>query len=122
MDLFDELNDDNFVLYAARNYHSPKVIDAEEFYEDLNRFKYVKRLINKYNQSSELSERLLLNHFVIIFNVFGIQSGLKMLEYKIGLDNWHIVKPFLIYLKIIHNYEYADQEMDSQVVEALRKI
>jgi len=118
----DELNENNFLLYAAHNYHSPRVIDAEEFYEDLNRFKYIKRLVNKYNQSFELSERLLLNHFVIIFNVFGIDAGLKMLEYKIGLHNWHIVKPFLIYLKIIHNYQYPGYEMDKTVVEALRKI
>lgn len=122
MKLFDELNYDNFVLYAAKHYHNPVCIDAEEFYSDLNRFKYIKKLLNRYERNGELCERLLLNHFVVIFNVFGIKPGLKMMEYKIGLDNWSLVKPFLIYLKIIHNYEYSEHKMDETVVDALRKI
>ena len=122
MQLFNELNEENFILFGARNYYNPTCIDAEEFYNDVKRFNYLKRLINRYNQSGILSERLMLNHLIIIFNVFGAQPGLKMLEYKVGEANWHIIKPFLIFLRIIENHEYSDISMDEEVVSALRKI
>jgi len=122
MQIFEPLDDNNFLLYAARNYHNPRCIDAEEFYDDLNRFKYLKRLINRYVQYGELSERLMLNHFTIIFNAFGIESGLKMLEYKIEKNDWSVVKPFLVFLKVITADKYTDIKMDSLVVEQLRKI
>lgn len=122
MQLFDDLNEDNFLLFAAKNYYNPKCINAEEFYNDLKRFNYLKRLINRYNQSGILSERLILNHMIIIFNVFGINPGLRMLEHKIGMKHWHIIKPFLIFLKIIRNDQYSDISMDTEVVNALRQI
>lgn len=122
MKLFDELNDDNFFLYAAKHYYNPTCIDAEEFYEDLNRFKYIKRLITRYSETGKLSINLLLNHVVIIFNVFGIDAGLKMLEYKIDEHHWSIIKPMLIYLRVIDNDKYIGISMDNTVVEKLRKI
>lgn len=122
MKLFDELNDDNFFLYAAKHYYNPTCIDAEEFYEDLNRFKYIKRLITRYSESGKLSINLLLNHVVIIFNVFGTDAGLKMLEYKIDPQHWHIIKPLLVYLRAIENDKYVGIPMDTTVVEELRKI
>lgn len=122
MQLFNELNDDNFILFGARNYYNPVCIDAEEFYNDIKRFNYIKRLINRYNQSGILSERLILNHLILIFNVFGVQPGLKMLEFKIDKRDWNIIKPFLIFLKMIENHQYADVGMDEEVVNALRKI
>ena len=78
MKLFEQLSDDNFLLYAAKHYYKPNVIDAEEFYEDLKRFKYVKRQLNRYLESGELSERLILNHLIVIFNVYGIEPALKL--------------------------------------------
>ena len=123
MQLFDELNDDNFELFAIRSYYNPRCVDAEEFYEDLKRFKYVKRLITRYNENGNPPVNLLLNHLVIIFNVFGIESGLKMLEHKIPLvDDWKIIKPFLIYLKVIENTKYASVPMDDRIIEELRKV
>ena len=122
MQLFETLDDDNFILYAARNYYSPRCIDAEEFFDDLNRFKYVKRLVNRYNRGQELGVNLVLNHITVITNVFGIEAGLKMLEYKIGLQDWSIVKPFLVYLRAIKEDEYTDISMDEFVVDQLRNI
>jgi hypothetical protein len=123
MKLFDELTDDNFELFAIRNYYSPNCIDPEEFYEDLKRFKYVKRLITRYKENGNPPVNLLLNHLVIIFNVFGIQSGLKMLEFKVpDIEDWEIIKPFLIYLKTIENTKYVSIPMDQRIVEELRKI
>ena len=121
--LFDELNEANFLLYAARSYYNPTCIDAEEFYEDVNRFKYLKRLIKRYEDGGKLSINLILNHLVVIFNVFGIETGLKMLEYKVFTqDNLPMLKPFLIYLKVIENDKYTGITMDETVVEELRKI
>jgi hypothetical protein len=120
--LFDELDKDNFLIYAAKNYYSPRCIDAEEFYEDLSRFKYIKRLVNRHQRGGDLGEKLLLNHLTIILNVFGHQSGLKMLEYKIGLENFDVIKPFLIFMNAIKFDQYTDILMDQIVVEKLRKI
>jgi len=123
MKLFDELDDKNFELYAIRSYYNPTCIDPDEFYEDLKRFKYVKRLITRYKDNGNPPVNLLLNHLVIIFNVFGIEAGLKMLEHKIPLiEDWEIIKPFLIYLKIIENTKYVSVPMDNRIVEELRKV
>ena len=122
MQLFDNLDEKNFLLYAARCYYKPNVIDAEEFYDDLKRFMYLKRLFNRYHKTGELSERLILNHLIVIFNVFDIKPSLKMLEYQIEEQYWYILKPFLIFLKHITNDQYTNIEMDKLVVDRLRKI
>ena len=122
MNLFDKLDENNFVLFAARHYYSPRCIDAEEFYEDLSRFKYVKRLVNRYGRGGDLGERLLLNHLTVILNVFGTQPGLKMLEYKIPEYDWPILKPFLVMLKAIEASQYTSIKMDENVIDKLRLI
>lgn len=122
MKLFDQLSDDNFLLYAAKHYYKPNCIDAEEFYEDLKRFKYLKRLINRYEETGVLSERLILNHIIVIFNTFGIEPSLRMLELKINTKYWHVIKPFLIFLNYIRNDQYTNVIMDKNVVEKLRNI
>lgn len=123
MKLFDELDANNFELYAIRNYYNPTCVNAEEFYEDLKRFKYIKRLLTRYNDSGSSITNLLLNHIVVIFNAFGYEAGLRMLEYKIITEeNRSIIKPFLIYLKAIDNTKYTNTAMDKTIVEELRKI
>ena len=66
-----QLDDSNFMLYAAANYDNPQCYDTDEFYDDLKRFKYLKRLLNRYKETGELKERLILNHLTVIYNVFG---------------------------------------------------
>lgn len=122
MKLFNELNEETFMLYAIKNYYNPKCIDVEEFYEDLNRFKYVKRLVNRYLDGGKLSERLILNHLIVIFNAFDIEASLKLLEYKLDNRHWSVIKPFLVFLRHIKNDQYTGISMDEKVVEALRKI
>lgn len=122
MQLFDKIDEDNFILYAAKNYYSPRCIDAEEFYDDLNRFKYIKRLVNRYDRGGDLRVNLVLNHITVIMNVFGYEAGLKMLEYKVGLREWSVIKPFLVYLRAIKEDQYTDVSMDDYVVDQLRKI
>ena len=119
---FDYLNDENFLLFASKHYDNPQGITYEDFLEDLKRFKYIKRLCNRYIENNTLSERLLLNHLVIVFNVFGIEPAKRILELKLDEEHWPIIKPFLVYLKYIRNEEYTNISMNKFVIEALRKI
>ena len=116
-----ELTSKNLILYAAQHYYNPTCIDSEEFFSDLKRFKYVKRLLNKYVSSNELSERLILNHLIVIFNVFGNEAGVEMLALKIeGIERWNALKPFLIFLKAITNDDLTGISMDKNVIKTLR--
>jgi len=120
--IFNELTEDNLFLYAAKHYYNPQFSDIDEFHEDLKRFKYIKRLANRYLETGELAERLMLNHLIVVFNVFGVETGLNILELKLEEKHWPIVKPFLIFLKHIKNDQYVNISMDPKVVEELRKI
>lgn len=120
--LEENLNEGNLLLYAAKHYYSPTFSDIDEFYEDLKRFKYIKRLVNRYINDNVLAERLILNHLIVIFNVFGAEPALKMLEVKLNEEHWPVVKPFLVFLKYITNDQLIGVAMDEKVVEKLRKI
>jgi hypothetical protein len=120
--IFKELTEKNLLLYAAKHYSNPKFADIDEFYEDLKRFKYIKRLLNRYLETDDLAERLLLNHFIVVFNMFGIEAALEILELKLEDRHWPIVKPFLIFLNYIRNDQYTGITMDPNVVDILRKI
>ena len=87
-----QLTKDNIVLYAAKNYHTPKSIDSEEFFSDLKRFKYIKRLLRKYHDTGILKERLLLNHLIVLHNVFGSDAVATLLLYKIQEEYWPTLK------------------------------
>tara|TARA_B110001454_G_scaffold49712_1_gene48844 strand:- start:72 stop:470 length:399 start_codon:yes stop_codon:yes gene_type:complete len=95
---FDDLNDDTFLMYAMREYNNMQCTDIEEFYDDLKKIKYIKRLFNSYKNNGQLKERLILNHFIIFYNVFTLQAGTRILFYKIEKDFWPMLKTFLIYL------------------------
>lgn len=120
--IFNELTEDNLFLYAAKHYYNPQFSDIEEFYEDLKRFKYIKRLVNRYLETDELADRLILNHLIVVFNVFGIEAGLNILELKLDEKHWPVIKPFLLFLKFIESNQYVGIEMDQKVVKELRKI
>lgn len=91
----DKLDESNVLLYAAKYYDNPNCYDTIEFYEDLNRFKYLKRLFNKYSETGELKERLIINHLVVLYNVFGVEATTRMLFLKLR-DNYPQLKPFLV--------------------------
>ena len=116
------LNDSNVQLYAAKHYYNPTFSDIEEFNEDLKRFKYIKRLINRYLDQENMAERLLLNHIIVVFNVFGIEPALNILKVKLDERHWPVVKPFLVFLNYIRNDQLTGIKMDQYVVEVLRKI
>jgi hypothetical protein len=118
----EEFIEEDLVRFAIKRYYNPKGIDIDEFYDDLKRIKYVKRLLNRYLDHGRLTERLILNHLIVIFNVFGYYGGLKILQVKLEDKHWPVLKPFLIYLKAIRNDQFTGIEMDQTVVERLREI
>ena len=83
MDIFEELNEENFTLFAIRHYDNPQCTSTEEFYEDMRRFRYLKRLLKRYYKNGELRERLILNHLIVLNNLFGVSHAIRLLEYKI---------------------------------------
>ena len=120
--LDDDLLEEDLVRFAIKQYYTPLGIDFDEFYTDLKRFQYVKRLLNRYCDYGKLGERLVLNHLIIIFNVFGSYGGLKILEIKLDDRHWPVIKPFLLFLNAIRKNQYAEIDIDKEVEEKLRKI
>ena len=96
----DVLTEDNFLLYAAQNYDNPQCSSTEEFYDDLKKFKYIKRLFNKYSDSGELKERLILNHIVVLINVFGPVPAVNLMFFRLE-EYLPYLKPFLILLNML---------------------
>ena len=94
-----QLNDNNFSLFAAKYYNNPNCTDILEFHDDLNRIKYVKRLLKGYSESGELKERLVLNHLITLYNVFDPQACTKMLVFKLP-EHLPVLKSFLSYLNV----------------------
>ena len=100
---FDELNDDNYVIFAIKHYENPFSSTMEGFEEDLKRFKYIKRLLKKYVVSGELKHHLILNHMIICFNVFN-EGAIPLLFYKIDKEYWSLIKTFLQFLNRIPDF------------------
>jgi len=122
MKVFDELNSKNFKLFAAQYYNNPECTDVEEFKQDLNRFKYLKRLLTRYEEHGELQERLILNHLIVLYNVFGIEACNRMIWYKIDANHYHYIKPFLVYLHYLPEDEKIEVPMDPTIVDILREL
>lgn len=93
-----ELNEENFIIYAFKNYDNPGCKGILEFEDDLKKFRYLKRLFKKYTAGKGLKEKLIVNHLVIVYNLFGIEAATKMLFYKIEKKHWSQLKTFLVYL------------------------
>jgi len=119
-----ELDDDNLLNYAMKHYDNPECKSIEEFQEDLTRTKYIKRLFRKYKSSGELKERLILNHIIIFYNVFGIEAATNILFFKIEDEFWPLLKTFLVYLDMFpeNDIEKIRIPLENTVIEVLRKI
>ncbi len=122
MQLFDELNNDNFLLYASKYYNNKQCTEVEEFYEDLNRFKYLKRLLRRYETNGELQERLILNHLIVLFNVFGIVNAKRMTFFKTDVSSLSTLKTFLVYLNYLKEDEYVEIPLDPHIIKVLRNL
>jgi len=119
------LNESSFLLYAAASYTNT-VYDIEEFYDDLKRFKYLKRLFSRYVEKNELKERLILNHIITLYNVFHHEAATRMLFYKIDEEHWGILKTFLLFLQYmpntVMNIEYEGCHIKSDMIKVDLKI
>jgi hypothetical protein len=121
---FNELNEDNFLLFAIKNYENPQAVTREDFEKDLNHFKYVKRLLKKYRNTGQLKVHLILNHFIILYNVFG-EATTPMLFHKIEMDLWPAMKSFIIFLGKLPDYPKCyihDVQVDINCLSQLYKI
>jgi hypothetical protein len=94
---FDELNEDNYILFAIKYYDNPQAVAQEDFFEDLSRFKYIKKLLRKYVKTGDLKVSLLINHFIIVFNIFN-EAAVPLLFFKIEKELWSSMKTFLVFL------------------------
>tara|TARA_E500000318_G_scaffold56861_1_gene52877 strand:- start:168 stop:530 length:363 start_codon:yes stop_codon:yes gene_type:complete len=120
--MFEKITSENVIMYAIKNYNNPQCEGELEFYDDLKRFKYIKRLFKKYQETGELRERLLLNHFIVLNNVFGPDAAITLLLFKIEKEHWGIMKSFLIYLNILEKHELSNIQTDEYALDVLRKI
>ena len=118
---FDELNEDNYILFAIRYYDNPHSTTKEEFFEDLKRIKYIKKLIRKYLNSGVLKHHLILNHLIVLFNMFN-DAAIPLLFYKIESKCWSVLKTFLVYLNRLPTGYLEEVEIDSNCLEELNKI
>ena len=122
--LFNELNYDNFQLFAIKNYENPQAVTKEDFDKDLNHFKYIKRLLKRYKNTGVLKSHLLLNHFIIHYNIFG-EATTPMLFHKIDKDLWPAMKTFVIFLNRLPEYPKThmhDVEVDLVALKELNTI
>ena len=123
MSLFDKLTAKNFSAYAMKHYDDPQCEDIEDFQEDLRRFRYLKRLLHRYHENGELRERLMLNHLICLFNVFGYDPCMRMLEFKIKEDSyWSSIKTMLLYLGYVTEDFKTDIPIDDRLVDRLREL
>lgn len=122
MDIFNELNDENFTLFAIKYYNNPQCLSTEEFYEDIRRFRYLKRLLKRYYKNGELRERLILNHIIILSNLFGVSNAIRMLKFKIEMEYWPVIKTCLLYLGYVEEDFEINIPIDMEVAKILREL
>ena len=122
--LFSELNEENFLLFAIKNYENPQAVSREDFEKDLNHFRYIKRLLKRYKTTGELKTHLLINHFIILYNIFG-EAATPMLFYKIEKSLWPAIKTFISFLDRLPEYPHTDIhdiEMDEVCLRELQGV
>ncbi len=121
---FNELNEDNFLLFAIKHYENPQAVTKEDFDRDLNHFKYIKRLLKRYKNTGQLKTHLLINHFTILYNIFG-EATTPMLFYKIESELWSVMKTFVIFLNRLPQYPKCyihDIPVDINCLAELQKV
>ena len=120
--MFEKLTNDNIVMFAIKHYDNPQCEGESEFHDDMKRFKYIKRLLRKYNESGELKERLILNHMIVVYNLFGAEAGSTLLLFKIEPELWSVLKTFMVFLNIILEDEMEEVEEVQSIKEILERL
>ena len=120
--MFDNITKDNVIMYAIKHYHNPSCEGINEFYDDMKRFKYIKRLLKKYKVDGIIKERLLLNHIIILNNVFGPDAASTLLLFKIEPEHWPQLKSFLVFLHMLPEQELKEIDDDAKITKVLREL
>jgi hypothetical protein len=120
--MYEKITPDNVIMYAIKHYDNPHCMGEKEFEDDLKRFKYIKRLLRKYYDTGILKERLLLNHIIVLNNVFGADACATLLLFKIQDQYWPAMKAFLLFLNILREDELEHIEIDKNVYETLKEL
>ena len=120
--MYERITPDNVIMYAIKHYDNPHCMGEKEFEDDLKRFKYIKRLLRKYYDTGILKERLLLNHIIVLNNVFGADACATLLLFKIQDQYWPAMKAFLLFINILREDELEHIETDVFVCKTLKEL
>ena len=120
--MYEKITSDNIMMFAIKHYDNPQCEGEKEFYDDMKRFKYIKRLLRKHKDTNVLKERLLLNHIIVLNNLFGTEACVTLLLLKIQKVYWETLKSFLLFLNIIRDDELQNVKEDKTVLDTLGKI
>ena len=124
---FNELTNENYLMYALLHYDNPHCIDIKEYFEDVRKLKYIKRLFNRYKEDGVMKERLILNHIISFYNVFDNEAATRLLFFRVGDEYHSLLKTFLVFLnrmpdKINDNLYSSDILLDKEITEILRDL
>ena len=119
---FSTLTPENINMFAIKHYNNPSCVDEQEFLDDMKRFKYLKRLFRKYDTSKDLKMRLIINHIIVLANVFGIDAATTLLFFKIERNHWPILKAFLVFLQYMPENDLIDVQINHEVMGKLGQI
>ena len=121
---FDMITEENYMLFAMKVYENPQCKSVQEFHEDMNRIKYLKRLFKKYKSTGVLRERLIINHIIIIYNVFGVEAATRILFARLDKELHPILKTFLVFLHMFPNkipeIDLVSIPIDKRITDRLR--
>ena len=120
--MYEKITNDNIIMFAIKHYDNPQCEGEKEFYDDMKRFKYIKRLLRKHNDTGILKERLLLNHIIVLKNLFGAEACVTLLLFKIQKEYWETLKSFLLFLNILRSDELSHIQEDKDVLKVLEKL
>ncbi len=124
---FNELTNENYLMYALLHYDNPHCVDIKEYFEDVRKLKYIKRLFNRYREDGVMKERLILNHIISFYNVFDTEAATRLLFFRVGKEYHSLLKTFLVFLnkmpdKINENLYSSDIYLDEKIIEILRDL
>ena len=120
--MYEKITTDNVIMFAIKHYDNPQCEGEKEFHDDMKRFKYIKRLLRKHKETGVIKERLLLNHIIVLNNLFGPAACVTLLLFKIQKEYWETLKSFLLYLNIIEENELKDINHSDNVLKALKEL
>ena len=124
---FNELTNENYLMFALLHYDNPHCIDIKEYFEDVRKLKYIKRLFNRYKEDGVMKERLILNHLISFYNVFDNKAAARLLFFRVGDEYHSLLKTFLVYLnrmpeQVNETLFSSDIQLDEKIIEILRDL